>query len=306
MQKNIFERITNQIADAIESGAPDYVMPWHKTGQSLECPINAVTGRAYRGVNVLTLWLQGSAAGFESGQWATYRQWSESGAQVRKGERGSQVFFWQQREKASEAADDGDDRRRLGFVAKAFTVFNADQVDGFSALPVPVLSESDRNAQAEQFVRNLGAAIEHRGDRAFYSPGYDRIHMPDFGQFKSPSGYYSVLAHELTHWTGAKHRLDRNLGTRFGSADYAMEELIAELGAAFTCAKLGLRTEPRRDHAPYVASWLQALRGDSRAIFTAASKAQEATDFLFALGHSAGECTGPGEGEAVCGEAVSS
>jgi antirestriction protein ArdC len=255
---------------------------------------------------VLTLWLQGSAAGFGSGQWATYRQWSESGAQVRKGERGSQVFFWQQRGKAGVASDDGDDRRRLGFVAKAFTVFNADQVDGFTPAAMPTLSERDRDAQAEQFVHNLGAAIEHGGDRAFYSPGYDRIHMPDFGQFRSPSGYYSVLSHELTHWTGAKHRLDRNLSTRFGSADYAMEELIAELGAAFTCAKLGLCTQPRRDHAPYVASWLQALRGDSRAIFTAASKAQEATDFLFSLGHGANEAAHAVEGEAAGGEVTHS
>jgi antirestriction protein ArdC len=126
----------------------------------------------------------------------------------------------------------------------------------------------------------VGATIQHGGDRAFYSPAYDIVQMPDFRQFKNSTGYYATLAHELTHWSGAKHRLDRNLANRFGSAEYAMEELIAELGAAFTCARLGLRTEPRLDHAPYVNSWLKVLRGDARAIFTAASKAQEAYDYL--------------------------
>ena len=280
MKTDIFERITNQIVQAIEVGAPDYSMPWHRTGKSLDCPTNAITGRAYRGLNVITLWMDGHTAGFQTGQWATYRQWSEHGAQVRKGERGAPVFFWQQRVDGDTEQDGGKQRRQFGFVAKAFTVFNTDQVDGFTPDAIPVLSEDDRHARAEEFVRQLGATIEHGGDRAYYSPGYDSVRMPEFSQFKTSTGYYTTLAHELTHWTGAKHRLDRDLSNRFGSSDYAMEELVAELGAAFTCARLGLQTEPRRDHAPYVGSWLKALLGDSRAIFTAASKAQEACDFL--------------------------
>lgn len=285
MKANIFERITNQIVQAIEAGAPEYSMPWHRSGKSLDCPTNAITGRAYRGLNVVTLWMDGQAAGFQNGQWATYRQWNEHGAQVRKGERGAPVFFWQRRDNGKTDQNDDDDRRRFGFVAKAFTVFNIDQVDGFVTDAVPALPEDDRIARAEDFVRQVGAAIQHGGDQAYYSPGYDSVQMPEFSQFKSANGYYATLAHELTHWTGAKHRLDRNLSNRFGSADYAMEELIAELGAAFTCAGLGLQTEPRRDHAPYVGSWLKALRGDSRAIFTAASKAQEAADYLEQRGH---------------------
>lgn len=280
MHTNIFQHITNQIVDAIEAGAPEYSMPWHRTGKLLDCPTNAITGRAYRGLNVVTLWMDGQAAGFQTGQWATYRQWNEHGAQVRKGERGTPVFFWQQRDISQTDQDGDDDRRRFGFVAKAFTVFNIDQVDGFMADAVPALSDDDRIARAEDLVRQVGATIQHGGDRAYYSPGNDNVQMPEFSQFKSVNGYYATLAHELTHWTGAKHRLDRNLSNRFGSADYAMEELIAELGAAFTCARLGIQTEPRRDHAPYVGSWLKALRGDSRAIFTAASKAQEAADYL--------------------------
>ncbi len=280
MKTNIFERITNQIVEAIEAGAPEYSMPWHRSGKSLDCPTNAITGRAYRGLNVITLWMDGQAAGFQTGQWATYRQWNEHSAQVRKGERGTPVFFWQQRDNGQTDQNDDDERRRFGFVAKAFTVFNIDQVDGFMPDALSVLPEDDRIARAEDFVRQVGATIQHGGDHAYYSPGYDSVQMPEFSQFKTPTGYYATLAHELTHWSGAKHRLDRNLSNRFGSADYAMEELIAELGAAFTCARLGIQTEPRRDHAPYVGSWLKALRGDSRAIFTAASKAQEAADYL--------------------------
>lgn len=291
---NLFARITAQIAEAIEAGAPDYVMPWHGSSGALHCPSNAISGRPYRGLNILTLWVEGEARGFASGQWATYRQWSEHGAQVRKGERSTTVFFWQQRAGDSSADSTDQEPRRPAFVAKAFTVFNAAQVDGFNPSVPPILSEQERETRIERFLQNTRAAITHGGDSAFYSPSADRIHMPEFGRFKSATAYYSTLAHELTHWTGAKHRLDRRLDNRFGSEAYAMEELIAELGAAFTCARLAISTEPRRDHAPYIASWLKALRSDPRAIFAAASKAQEAADFLELL------TTSPDSPSAVC------
>jgi antirestriction protein ArdC len=284
MKTNIFERITNQIIDAIVAGAPEFSMPWHRTGRSLDCPTNAITGRAYRGLNVVTLWMDGQAAGFQSGQWATYRQWREHGAQVRKGERGTPVFFWQQREQAPHEQDqDESGQRQSGFIAKAFTVFNADQVTGYCPQPIPELPETERLARAEAFASATGAVIEYGGDCACYIPSRDTVQMPEFAQFRTPEAYYAVLCHELTHWSGSKHRLDRQLGNRFGSQAYAMEELVAELGAAFTCARLGIATEPRRDHAPYVASWLKTLRNDPRAIFAAASKAQQASDYLAGL-----------------------
>lgn len=287
MKANIFERITNQIVEAIDAGASGYSMPWNQTSKPLDCPTNAITGRAYRGLNVITLWMDGDAAKFQTGQWATYRQWNEHGAQVRKGERGTSVFFWQRRDNGYSDPEGGEEQRRLGFVAKAFTVFNADQVDGFALDAIPELSDDERHSRAEEFSRQVGATIQHGGDRAYYSPASDTVQMPDFRQFKTATGYYATLAHELTHWTGAKQRLDRRLDNRFGSEAYAMEELVAELGAAFTCARLGLNTEPRLDHAPYIASWLKALRSDPRAIFTAASKAQEAADYLHRLANDA-------------------
>lgn len=278
----LFERVTAQIADAIAEGAPGYSMPWHRSSHAVHCPSNAISGRSYRGLNVLTLWIESEARGFSSGKWATYKQWSEQGIQVRKGERGTPVFFWKQRPKDSLQGIDEQEPRRPAFIAKAFTVFNADQVNGFSPQALPTLSEHEREVLAEKFLQQTGAVLIHGGDKAFYLPGTDTVHLPEFGRFKSAAAYYSTLAHELTHWTGAKHRLNRSLGNKFGSEAYAIEELIAELGAAFTCARLSITTEPRRDHAPYIASWLKALRNDPRAIFAAASKAQEASDYLCA------------------------
>ena len=280
MQQTIFERITNQICEAIADGADDFTMPWHRSGCDLAAPFNVSSGRSYRGLNILTLWMSAQASGYASGQWATYRQWAAMDAQVRKGEKGTPIFFWERRQPA--AADDGgaDTDNRPAFVAKSFTVFNAAQVTGFRAEAPNPLLESERLERAEAFVAATGARIAEGGDCACYVPLRDTIEMPNFSQFRSSESYYAVLAHELTHWTGAKHRLDRQLSTRFGSEAYAMEELIAELGAAFTCVRLGIATEARRDHAPYVASWLKALRRDHRAIFTAASKAQEASDYL--------------------------
>jgi antirestriction protein ArdC len=180
---------------------------------------------------------------------------------------------------APEPAVEGD--RRL--LARAFHVFNADQVDGWTAPLVPNLPESERIAAAEAFVAAIPANITHGGDSAYYIPALDQVRMPAFGQFARALDYYATLAHELTHWTGAKPRLDRDLSGRFGSDAYAMEELVAELGAAFTAGRLGLPSVPRADHAPYIANWLKVLKGDSRAIFTAAARAQQAADYLVAF-----------------------
>jgi antirestriction protein ArdC len=165
-------------------------------------------------------------------------------------------------------------------MARDYWVFNAEQVDGFEPAEVLASSRAERIVYAEAFFRAVGVSIEDGGNQAFYRADTDCVHMPAFGAFKEPLFYYSVLSHETTHATAAPHRLNRDLSGRFGSEPYAMEELIAELGAAFLCAELGLPTDPRADHAPYINSWLKALRNDKRAIFTAAAKAQEAVDWM--------------------------
>ena len=166
--------------------------------------------------------------------------------------------------------------------ARGYSVFNAAQVDGYAAPAQPVLPEAERIGHAEAFFAAIGADIRHGGNRACYVPALDQIRMPPFEAFRDPVAYYATLAHEATHLTGHPSRCARDLRGRFGDEAYAAEELIAELGAAFLCADLALAPEPRPDHAAYVASWLNVLRDDKRAIFTAAAKAQQAADWMHA------------------------
>ena len=284
MKATIYETITNQIVTAIEEGAGLYKMPWHRARHDITNPVNAASGRSYRGLNIITLWMIGEAREYGSGTWATYQQWQEKGCQVRKNEKAASVFFWKSLREGQEAEqDDGEDGSRARFVARAYNVFNADQVEGYEPPSVPVLAEEERVAKAEAFFAAIPAEIRHSGSMACYMPEADVVQMVPFSRFESATAYYSVLAHELTHWSGAKARLDRDLSGRFGSEAYAIEELVAELGAAFIAGTLELPSEPRRDHAPYIASWLKVLKNDSRAIFTAASKAQAAADYLMSF-----------------------
>lgn len=285
MKSTIYETITRQIVEAIEQGAGTYNMPWHRSRFDVAAPSNVSSRKPYRGLNIVTLWMTAEARGFNSGIWATYQQWKDAGAQVRKGEKATTVFFWKRLE-AGEQAQGEEGASGPRFVARAYSVFNADQVEGYEA-PVHVpLSEAERVANAEAFLNAVPAKITHGGNSAYYVPAIDTVQMVPFDQFKTATGYYSVLSHELTHWSGAKSRLDRDLAGRFGSESYAMEELIAELSAAFVVGQLGLPSEPRRDHAAYIASWLKVLKSDSRAIFTAASKAQAAADYLASFSES--------------------
>src|SRR5262249_14009974 len=152
---------------------------------------------------------------------------------------------------------------------RAYNVFNADQVDGYNLPSIPLLSETERIGQAEAFFAATGATIRHGGNRAYYNIDGDFIQLPDFGQFRDAISYYAILAHETCHWVGSPSRCNRDLSGRFGSMAYAAEELVAEIGAAFLCAELGLANEPRQDHAAYINSWIQILQNDKRAIFTA-------------------------------------
>lgn len=282
---DIYQQVTDSIIATIESGVSSWKMPWHRTGKDVSSPINAATHRPYRGINIVGLWAAATAANYTSGSWATYRQWSEMGAQVRKGEKGTVVVFWKffDRDCSNETQDDAEEgqahTRRAAF-ARGYVVFNADQVDGYTLPVTPERPELERDENAERFFSALHADVRHGGNRAYYSPAADYVQVPPFQSFIDAQGYYSTLGHELTHWCGAKERLNRNLTGRFGDAAYAGEELIAELGAAFLAAELGIENTPREDHAAYVQSWLQILRKDKRAIFTAASQAQQAVDWM--------------------------
>ncbi|MDK1493920.1 zincin-like metallopeptidase domain-containing protein [Sinorhizobium sp. 7-81] len=286
IRTDIYERVTSQIIAAIEAGAGEYRMPWHHDGSAITTPYNIASRKAYRGVNILSLWAAAHAAGYPAGIWGTYRQWQALGAQVRKGERGHLVVFWKTTDRHGEPDDrDGDEdndqpARRL--FARGYTVFNCAQVDGYTPPEVPALPEAERIEQAERFCAALGIDIRHGGSQAYYRPSTDHVQMPEFACFCDAVAYYAVLLHECGHASGAQHRLDRDLSGRFGSAAYAMEECTVELLSAMICADLNLSVEPRPDHARYIVSWLEVLRSDSRAIFTAASKAQQIADWMHA------------------------
>jgi antirestriction protein ArdC len=282
-QRDVYARVTAQIINAIEQGVGTWRMPWHTSGRYAFSPINATSKKPYRGINTVCLWAAAQANGYERGEWATYQQWQDKGAQVRKGEKATLVVFWKFANDSGESQEDGTEagRSRLLFT-RGYSVFNAAQVDGYTPKADEDLAMPERIAHAEAFFGAIGADLRHGGNQAFYAPSTDHIQMPPFGAFADNVAYYSTLAHEHTHWTATAARCDRQLGKRFGDNAYAAEELIAELGAAFTCAHLGLCTEAREDHAQYLASWLRVLKADSRAIFTAASKAQHATDWMIA------------------------
>lgn len=285
---DIYSRVTNAIVADLQNGVRPWTKPWsaeHLAGK-ISRPLRS-TGEPYSGINVILLWAESVARGFTAPIWITFRQALALGGYVRKGEHGSTVVY-ANRITRTEPGDNGQDVERQIPFLKAYTVFNVDQVEGlpahFYAVAEPKLDAAQRIDHADAFYAATGADIRHGGGQAYYAPQPDHVQMPPFECFEDPESYYATLAHECTHWTRHPTRLDRDFGrTRWGDDGYAREELVAELGAAFLCADLGLELEPRPDHASYIASWLKVLQDDRRFIFTAAAHAQRAADFLHQL-----------------------
>jgi antirestriction protein ArdC len=282
---DIYTRITDQITALLEAGVKPWTQPWnaaHAAG-GVSRPLRH-NGQAYSGINVLTLWASAMERHYAAPIWMTFRQALELGGHVRKGEKGSPVVYANTIIRSEEGDDGQDEERAIPFL-KAYTVFNIEQIDD---LPAHYYARADlpenpdaRIDAAEGFFGALHADIRHGGASAYYSPTLDYIQMPEFVSFRDAQSYYATLAHECTHWTRHGSRLDRDLGRKaFGDEGYAREELVAELGAAFLCADLGLRLEDREDHAAYIGSWLRVLKNDKRAIFAASAHAQKAVDYL--------------------------
>lgn len=317
---DVHEAITAKIAAAIEAGAGEFQMPWHRPGVAFTIPRNAITGNDYRGSNILSLWIDAAEKKFEHQVWATYKQYEAAGAQVRKGEKGSLIVKygqWTPRAEAGEhpkhnrsdtkaaeplpakTGNDDEDPKRM--FAKAAWVFNIDQVDmpaELRAKYVPATAPrrdlTERLAHVDAFIANTGAEFREGGQRAFYrhraSDGSgDFVQMPPRELFTGTAtstpteSYESTRLHELGHWAHAPHRLGFDTGSRFGSDTYAFFELVAEIGAAFLCAELEVTNTPRPDHAQYCANWLTILKGDPKAIFSAASLATRTVDYLVGL-----------------------
>ena len=282
---DIYTRVTAKIVADLERGVRPWIKPWnaeHAAG-TITRPSRA-NGQPYNGINVLMLWSEASLKGYVCPIWMTYKQADDLGAHVRKGEHGSAVVY-ADRIKRTEAASNGDEIESEIPFLKSYTVFNCEQIEGlpqhfYAPAPLPA-SKPERIAHADALVSATGASIVYGGSRACYVSSTDNVHMPCIDFFGDTESYYATLLHELTHWTRHETRLNREFGRkRWGDAGYATEELVAELGAAFLCADLGITPEVRDDHAAYIATWLEVLRHDKRAIFTAAAHAQRAVDYL--------------------------
>ena len=281
----IYREITDKIIKDFEGGIVTWVKPW-KSGSGLSLlslPQNALTRRSYSGINILLLWSTLEEKAFASNYWVTFKQCIAMGGSVRKGEHGTHVYFADkfvpEKEKAR-AEQEGNEAASIAFL-KRYVVFNAEQCEG---LPIGLVSppvvkpERELIHEAEALIAATKADFRIGGDQAFYVPSEDFIRIPHQTSYADQINYYRTAFHELGHWTGHKTRLDRNLTTKHGTADYAREELVAELATAFICASLGI--VPTVRHADYIGNWLQVLKEDARAIVKAASLASKASDFI--------------------------
>ena len=278
-------RITQEIIARLEAGTRPWIKPWR--GLPVSRPLRAC-GTPYRGMNVFWLWMVADMCGYASPFWMTYNQASKLGGQVRKGEKSTIAIFYKSYVKEMESGDAGEPGEETRRVLKAYPVFNADQVDGlperFHPAALELVEPAGREQELDAFFARIPAVLRHHGDEAYYEPVADRITMPPAQLFDGFDHYYATLAHELSHWTGHASRLDRDLRSRFGTAAYAAEELVAELSSAMLGAELGLPVAHLDNHASYIDHWLKLMRDDDRAILTAAAKAEEASSLLLKLG----------------------
>ncbi len=300
-RSDIAQIVTDQIISALEAGTVPWVRPWSGSGPVVGgMPRNAATGHEYRGINIFLLWLAASARGYSADLWLTQKQVEERGGTIKAGEQPTRIVLSMPMVKVvGKDEETGEARTRRTILLREFWVFNLDQVEGVSvkrlkvkpvAAAVMASNPDGRLPTVDAFVSATGAKVLHGGPSASYSPSADVIRMPSFEAFRAASDYYGTLLHELTHWTGHASRDARfkAVAVRFGDHAYAAEELIAEMGAAILCAELGV--EGQLQHAEYIGTWLKVLKGDKHAVFTAASRAQRALDWLTAE-ESAGEDT---------------
>jgi antirestriction protein ArdC len=299
--KRDFRReVTDRIISMLETGVAPWQKPWNPADASLDMPMNPTTGKAYRGGNAIHLMATGLLRGYADPRWMTYKQAAGRGWQVRRGEKGTQIEFWEVKaERATRSepiragggdeyqpASESDEHWSNRLIHRVYTVFNARQIEGIPEATSRERLTFEMVESGERILQNSGAIILHdQADRAFYNRLGDRIHLPPKHAFKDAPAYYGTALHELAHWSGHPSRLNRatlNESYRFGDISYAKEELRAELASVFLAAERGIPHDPEQ-HAAYVGSWINLLKQDKHEIFRAAQDASRAADFLLAM-----------------------
>lgn len=274
------KQLTDRIIEQLESGVAPWIKPWDENVQMLGRVHNAITGRPYTGGN--SLWLQCHC--YADPRWCTYKQAQAAGWHVKKGQKAAVVEYWKWEETAKDEA--GLVIRDRLTIPKVFYahIFNAQQIEGMPEV-VPIKPNWVPEVQAEQILIGSGASIYHDQEaRAFYSPTSDDIHLPPRSIFSDATKYYATALHELGHWTGHESRLGREISNRFGTEDYAREELRAELASFFLASRLGIPNDPT-NHAAYIGSWIKVLQHDHNEIFRAAGDAEKITEFVLQFQH---------------------
>ena len=290
IKKDLYQDFTDQVIKQMEDNNMNWSKPFTTT--ILNGHHNVISKKPYQGMNCFSIGLSVHMNGFKSNEWATFNQWKNLGAKIKKGSKGTEILYWNIKE--YEDKTNKDEKVKIPFL-KYFVVFNADQVDGYETKEKGLkdfnLKEIDNwktHFKTDTFVENTKADI-NIANKAFYSPNGDFIGMPPKEDFKGDKEntkeqyYYSTLLHELTHWSGHSSRCNRDLKNRFGSKAYAMEELVAEIGSAFLCSHLGVTKAPTPNHGRYLNNWLEVLKEDKKAIFKAFSLSKVSSEYLLEL-----------------------
>lgn len=287
--RDIHQEVTNTIIEQLEKGTVPWLKPWDDSNNiSFNIPKNNSTNKKYRGINIVLLWASAYKNQFGSSEWASYKQWSAQDQAVRKGEKGTMIVYYDTFEKENEKAE----VEKIPYLKQSVVFNKAQLVDykpGQSKDQTSPKGFAEKIDTVESFVTNTNVIVEQPYPKACYNRITDKISMPDRSAFidtdhcTATEGYYATLLHELTHWTGHPSRLNRTFGKRFGDKQYAVEELVAELGAAFTTTEFGLSRPKKENHASYIAHWLDVLRENKYTVVAAASEASKAHDYLHKL-----------------------
>jgi antirestriction protein ArdC/predicted nucleotidyltransferase component of viral defense system len=279
LKRDIYQEITDELVSMLERGVKPWRAPWDAKAAKFDSSVLPVreNGELYKGINILILWAAALKRGYEQHVWMTYKQAEALGGQVRRGEKGTSVVYYGQAEKKEKDIDGKVKDIKFSFL-KSYTVFNVAQIEGLDLSKF--VKGPPQNIQSVEYFGDAGAKIYQQGSQAFYTNSRDTVTMPDASFFKSQDHFTAVLSHEMIHWTGAELRLGRDLSGEYGSEAYAREELVAEIGASFLCAHLGVNPDLREQNASYIDRWLKVLKEDKRAIFQASSAAAKGAEYI--------------------------